>query len=397
VPMNSASERRHVSAMGGSGPIAGVPGSRIGAGAYTDSRTAAKLLRCLFSGKGVKVPEVLSSVRLRGSARRLFLAGAALACLGLLAVASAAGSGSSLRPLAAAIDITQTCSQRVPPNTRIDVGATLTNPGTENLTVLPNAVTGDAGTEPTSDDFILTRTGGDDGDGLLNPGENWTYTGSYTAGTEDMTDNVSVDAVGVPSGTELSDIAPCVTDVIQQPAPGEIVGVRVVRGKILVKKPGDIKFIELHGPTEIPVGSQVDTLHGTIALIAGLGGGRTNTAEFYAGLFTLIQAKATNAYMILRLDGGNFRGCGRKSQSLAITGADRSKRPVRRVWGSGKGRFTTRGRYSSATVRGTRWLTQDQCNGTLTRVLRGIVLVRNFRQHKNVSVRAGHSYLAPAP
>jgi ferric-dicitrate binding protein FerR (iron transport regulator) len=73
------------------------------------------------------------------------------------------------------------------------------------------------------------------------------------------------------------------------------------------------------------------------------------------------------------------------------------KRPVRRLWGNGKGRFTTKGRYSSATVRGTKWLVQDRCDGTLTRVLRGIVLVRDFRARKNVSVRAGRSYLAKAP
>jgi hypothetical protein len=70
---------------------------------------------------------------------------------------------------------------------------------------------------------------------------------------------------------------------------------------------------------------------------------------------------------------------------------------VRRLWGSGRGRFTTRGRYSSATVRGTKWLTQDQCNGTLTRVVRGVVRVVDFRRHKTVNVRAGRSYLAKAP
>jgi hypothetical protein len=73
------------------------------------------------------------------------------------------------------------------------------------------------------------------------------------------------------------------------------------------------------------------------------------------------------------------------------------KRQVRRLWGNGKGRFTTKGRYSSATVRGTHWLVQDRCDGTLTRVLRGVVKVQDFRGHKTISVRAGHTYLAKAP
>jgi hypothetical protein len=98
--------------------------------------------------------------------------------------------------------------------------------------------------------------------------------------------------------------------------------------------------------------------------------------------------------MTLRLDGGKFGAC-RGSRALSLNA--KSKKPVRRLFGSAKGRFTTKGRYSSATVRGTKWLVQDQCNGTLTKVLRGVVQVQDFRAHKTVSVRAGHSYLAKAP
>ncbi|MGH3130998.1 MAG: hypothetical protein ACRDNX_09295, partial [Gaiellaceae bacterium] len=61
---------------------------------------------------------------------------------------------------------------------------------------------------------------------------------------------------------------------------------------------------------------------------------------------------------------------------------------------SGKGKFRTKGRYSSATVRGTIWLTQDQCNGTLTRVTQGSVTVTDFVTKRQVVVRAGKSYLA---
>ena len=78
------------------------------------------------------------------------------------------------------------------------------------------------------------------------------------------------------------------------------------------------------------------------------------------------------------------------------TDAER-KRPVRKLWGDGKGRFSTKGRYSSATVRGTKWLVIDRCDGTLTRVLRGVVRVRDFRKRKTVDVRAGRTYLAKAP
>ena len=68
-------------------------------------------------------------------------------------------------------------------------------------------------------------------------------------------------------------------------------------------------------------------------------------------------------------------------RALALSGARRPERPageekpIRRLWGKGKGRFRTRGRYASGTVRGTNWLTQDFCEGTRPRVVEGVVLV----------------------
>jgi hypothetical protein len=48
-------------------------------------------------------------------------------------------------------------------------------------------------------------------------------------------------------------------------------------------------------------------------------------------------------------------------------------------------------------VRGTVWEIEDRCDGTLTRVKRGKVAVRDFRRKKTVIVKAGKSYLAKAP
>jgi hypothetical protein len=87
-----------------------------------------------------------------------------------------------------------------------------------------------------------------------------------------------------------------------------IVGVQRVAGKVLVKQPGG-KFVPLNGPTEIKVGSLVDTTHGTIKLTAGLGGGKTNSANFNDGLFKIQQSRARNAYTVLVLQGGNFGVC----------------------------------------------------------------------------------------
>jgi hypothetical protein len=323
------------------------------------------------------------------------LAAGAVAAASILAAGTAHGAGQ--RATAAAIDVTQTCNQRVQPNATIQVQATVANTGDVPIDIPADGILGDAGTPLVdTDDFAPAFAGGDtNNDGHLSPGETWTYNGSYQADGEDETDIVSVEAVTFPAQDPISDLAPCETDVAQPPAPGEIVGVSKIQGTVLVKKKGTNKFVPITPPTEIPVGSQVDATKGTITLVAGLGGGKTNSSDFYSGQFLITQAKTKNAFMVLILQGGNFGSC--KSRRLSAVGADaKTRKPVRRLWGNGKGRFTTKGRYSSATVRGTKWLVQDQCNGTLTVVKRGVVQVRDFRKHKTVNVRAGRSYLAAA-
>jgi hypothetical protein len=98
----------------------------------------------------------------------------------------------------------------------------------------------------------------------------------------------------------------------------------------------------------------------------------------------------------LHLRGGDFAACRRTASSRAASIAAASRvRRVRRLWGRDSGgSFRTHGRHSHATVRGTRWLTEDRCDGTLTRVTEGSVVVRDLARRRRVVVRAGHSYLA---
>ena len=53
-----------------------------------------------------------------------------------------------------------------------------------------------------------------------------------------------------------------------------------------------------------------------------------------------------------------------------------------------------RGRYSWGSSFGTKWLTEERCNGTLTKVISGTVLVRDFGLRRTVTVRPGKPYLA---
>jgi hypothetical protein len=81
-----------------------------------------------------------------------------------------------------------------------------------------------------------------------------------------------------------------------------------------------------------------------------------------------------------------------------LFGKKRRRRPPHNdLWGSdANGRFSTHGANSAATVRGTRWLTVERCDGTLTRVASGRVLVRDLRTGRSVMLAAGRQYLARA-
>lgn len=172
------------------------------------------------------------------------------------------------------------------------------------------------------------------------------------------------------------------------PETGETANAAPVRGTVRVKLPGSNRFVNLDKPSQIPIGSVIDVRRGEIALTTTSGSSR-----FLEGIFRLLQQKARNPVTELRLEGGNFRrSCRRVSDQRA--GAARKR--VRKLWGNGKGRFRTKGRYATATLRGTVWLTEDHCDGTLIRVREGAVTVRDLVTRKTLVVRAGKRYFARA-
>ncbi len=167
------------------------------------------------------------------------------------------------------------------------------------------------------------------------------------------------------------------------------------------------KFIPLKEARQVPVGSILDTRKGRVRLQSARNTtGTTQAGEFSQGVFQVVQSGKRSARGLteLRLKGSSFRSCKRRKakrkarKSEAQSSARRrSRRRIRRLRSNAKGRFRTRGRYSSATVRGTIWTTTDRCDGTLTSVRSGKVAVRDLRRKKNITVRRGKSYLAKAP
>jgi hypothetical protein len=200
------------------------------------------------------------------------------------------------------------------------------------------------------------------------------------------------------------------------PVPGKSVVVRVVSGKVLIKYPpgkappggSTTKFGPLTGAVNVPMGSVIDTTQGRIALTsaADTAGKKTQTADFYDGIFQVKQSvpkkkpkKPTALITDLNLKDQIARSQCAPLKGARSAAADKKKGPksvLGKLWGNGKGKFRTDGKYSSATVRGTIWLVEDRCEGTSTKVRRGVVAVRDFKRNRTVSVKAGHSYLASA-
>jgi hypothetical protein len=160
-------------------------------------------------------------------------------------------------------------------------------------------------------------------------------------------------------------------------------------------------FVPLTEARQIPVGSTLDTTAGvarvTTATTASAKG-KLQSGDFGAGIFKLLQRRRQRGLTELDIvDAHSAR------QVCATRGKARiaARRPSGKVLGrlnaNSHGHFTARGQYSAATVRGTVWSVADRCDGTLTRVTRGVVLVRDFRRRRTITLFTGQSYLARAP
>jgi hypothetical protein len=212
-----------------------------------------------------------------------------------------------------------------------------------------------------------------------------------------------------PAGTTVSQDVTFMTAKAPAPPPpvlGKTENVAPV-GKVFVQVNGQL--VLLTQATQLPSGTVVDALKGSVTLTAAAGKGKSVTGTFGGAVFKLLQsgAGATKGLTTLDLVEGAFAGapsyasCKAKAAgdgSAAARAARLSRRVLQTLHSSEHGgRFRTVGRYSAGTVRGTKWDTTDRCDGTLIVVHRGIVTVTDFVHHRTINVHAGQSYLAKAP
>ena len=180
------------------------------------------------------------------------------------------------------------------------------------------------------------------------------------------------------------------------PKVGQTFNTKVVQGKVTCRAAGSRAFKPVTAATQFRVGSECDASKGVIEITSATGttsskSAATQSARFSGGRFVLRQRRATAPVTELLLSGGDFRTACRQGRAVVP-----SKKVVRKLLGNGKGRFRTRGRYSTTTVTGTRWLTEDRCDGTQTTVTQGEVEVQDLVARKKVRVKKGKKYLAKA-
>jgi hypothetical protein len=185
------------------------------------------------------------------------------------------------------------------------------------------------------------------------------------------------------------------------PLLGRLVNAKPVSGKVFVVIKGQL--VPMTGTRQIRSGAEVDALHGTVSLTSATGRGKaTQTGTFGGAVFKVTQARAgaNRGLTTLKLVEGAFKGaptyatCKARKALEATAAASKTLQLLR---SSAHGKFRTAGRYSAATVRGTKWTIADRCDGTLTRDITHSVAVTDFVRHKTIILHAGQSYLAKKP
>ena len=199
------------------------------------------------------------------------------------------------------------------------------------------------------------------------------------------------------------------------PTLGATFNVAPVSGLVLVLVHGHL--VPLTELEQVGPGVVFDTRHGTLQVTSATGGGgaqtsaaghkkaKTQSGKFGGAVFKIHQAAGggNKGLTTIMLVESAFKGapsqapCNAGSATTAAQAAKVSKKVLQLLHATGKGRFSSSGRYAAATVRGTSWTMSALCGGTLTHDLTDSVVVTDFIRHKKIILHPGQSYLAPGP
>ncbi|HMD56639.1 MAG TPA: IPT/TIG domain-containing protein [Solirubrobacteraceae bacterium] len=236
---------------------------------------------------------------------------------------------------------------------------------------------------------VVTVTTGE-GTGATSATDLFTYTEPIVVLDESHKGPLGGTSVGVKPG---AGVLPFVTTLIPPPVLAVSGNIAPVSGTVLVKVPGSTTFVPLSSLRDVPFGTIVNAIDGSVVVTTAQPHGGTQTGEFLLGEFILDQGH--NGVVVAKLTGGNYGVCPkpRKRRHHAHASSSRGKHVVRKLWSNAHGSFATRGSYAVGAVQGTEWLTEDLCEGTLIRVRRDKVKVTDLVHHRIHIVLAGHQYL----
>lgn len=192
------------------------------------------------------------------------------------------------------------------------------------------------------------------------------------------------------------------------PAPEPVIRVssnlHLASGEVFVRVPGSKFFVPLTSDMLVPMGTVVDATEGKADMTFANQDSSKYTGRFWAGIFQISQTEGEFPYAVVKLRDdvvGKAKTEPVVSSAAAQFGAwisakkkKKAGKRKNRVWGDGKGRFRSDGSNSSASVRGTIWMVENYQNATRTYVRTGVVVVRDKRKRRNITLRRGDSYTA---
>jgi hypothetical protein len=177
---------------------------------------------------------------------------------------------------------------------------------------------------------------------------------------------------------------------VTRPLLGRSATIATAAGSVTVELPGTGTYIPLDRASTVPLGTTINASTGTVRLTNVRDrSGKLQTATFWGGAFVVHQARTKQTATVIALAAPACT----KARRLADV-ATKAPRALHLWAHDTHGRFVTRGHSAVATVRGTTWLTQESCAGTLVKVSRGVVSVRDLVRHRTIVIHAGQTYLA---
>jgi hypothetical protein len=184
------------------------------------------------------------------------------------------------------------------------------------------------------------------------------------------------------------------TGASASPTLGQTLVAAAATGTVLFKPQDSTEFQPLDGSAEIPVDSTIDATNGSVVLETAIAGGDSQKGTFKGGTFQVHQPRQAGGMTTIALRGGDFSSCNGAPAGRLSRGSSAG----RHLWAHDDGgKFKTSAKGSVATVRGTTWYTADTCEGTVTHVLHGKVMVRERGTGRQRLLSSGQSFLAHYP